>query len=175
MLKKTITYKDLDGNDIIEDFYFSLSKAEIAEMELGREGGFAKYLEKLIASENASEIIATFKKILLSSIGRRSEDGKRFIKSDEIANEFLQSDAYSTLFMSLINEEDSAAEFVTGILPADMSNIKPTKTVELPEETKDEKPAYIRENRDPTKEEIQSMTPEELQEAFKRKSLRSVE
>lgn len=175
MLKKTITYKDLDGNDITEDFYFNLSKAEIAEMELGKEGGFSKYLEQLIASEDAAAIIATFKKILVSAIGRRSEDGKRFIKSDEIANEFLQSDAYSTLFMNLITEEDSAAEFVTGILPADMPDVKPTETVELPEKAKDDRPAYVRENRDPTKEELQNMTVEEMQEAFKRKNLRSVE
>ena len=33
MLKKTITYTDYNGSQRTEDFYFNLSKAEIAEME----------------------------------------------------------------------------------------------------------------------------------------------
>ena len=32
MLKKTITFEDLDGNLVTDDFYFHLSKAEIAEI-----------------------------------------------------------------------------------------------------------------------------------------------
>jgi hypothetical protein len=32
MLKKTITYTDYNGNKLTEDFYFNLSRAEIAEM-----------------------------------------------------------------------------------------------------------------------------------------------
>lgn len=46
MYKKTITYTDYDGNERTEDFYFNLTKAEIAEMELSAEGGFDKLIEK---------------------------------------------------------------------------------------------------------------------------------
>lgn len=120
MLKKTITYEDVDGNPVTEDFYFNLNKAEIAEMELSRSEGLSGFLEQIIASENAAEIVATFKQIILKAYGMRSDDGKRFIKSEELSNEFLQKDAYSVLFMELVVDADKSAEFVRSIVPADL-------------------------------------------------------
>ena len=170
MLKKTITYEDLEGNPVTEDFYFNLSKAELAEMELSHDGSFASFLEELIRSMDGEKIIDIFKKIIGGSIGRRSEDNKRFIKSEEIRQDFFQSDAYSVLFMELATEEDAAAAFVRGILPKDMQG--PVQE-QLPKSTPQETPAYILENRDPTKEEMANMSREELLAAFKRKSTSS--
>ncbi len=31
MLKKTVKYEDLDGNEVVEDFHFHMTKAEILE------------------------------------------------------------------------------------------------------------------------------------------------
>lgn len=39
MLKKTITYKDYNGVERTEDFWFNLNETEITEMELGVHGG----------------------------------------------------------------------------------------------------------------------------------------
>ena len=47
MLKKTIKYTDYDGNEREEDFYFNLSKAEVTEMELSKEGGMSEYIKKI--------------------------------------------------------------------------------------------------------------------------------
>ena len=179
MLKKTITYSDLDGNPVTEDFYFNLSKAEIAEMELSHEGGFSAYLQRIIESQNGAEIIATFKNIVMGAVGRRSEDGRRFIKSEEITNEFLQTDAYSQMFMELVTDSEAAAEFVRAIVPADMAEAVANESggtdVPLPEQKKDDRPAYILENRNPTQEELQEMSKEEMQEAFRHKTIRSVQ
>ena len=41
MLKKTITYTDYNGMTRTEDFYFNLSMAEVAEMEMSTAGGLA--------------------------------------------------------------------------------------------------------------------------------------
>ena len=109
MLKKTLTYSDLDGNPVTEDFYFSLSKAEIAEMELSYDGGLQTHLKRIVANKDGAAIIGAFKNILTSSVGRRSEDGRRFIKSDEITQEFMQTDAYSELFMELVTDADASA------------------------------------------------------------------
>lgn len=177
MLKKTITYEDLDGNPVTEDFYFNLSKAEIAEMELSYEGGWGAHLQNIIKSQDGAEIISTFKKILLSAIGRRSEDGRRFVKSPEIADEFVQTDAYSKLFMELVTDANAAAEFVKGIVPSDLAAgiAAGEKVPGIPEPAKDDTPAYIKENRDPTPAELQSMTKEELQEAFRRRNIKAAE
>lgn len=177
MLKKTITYKDLDGNDVTEDFYFNLSKAEIAEMELGERGGFSAYLNKIVSEEDTGEIIRTFKMIIANALGRRSEDGKRFLKSEEINDDFFQSDAYSQLFMELITDATAAAEFVKAIMPADMADmidVADISSIEAgSEEAKDDIPAYIREDRDPTPKEMQAMSKEEMQAAFARRMVRN--
>jgi hypothetical protein len=173
MLKKTITYKDLDGNPVTEDFYFNLSKAELAEMELSQKGGFESYIRELLAAEDGGAIIGAFKNIITSAVGRRSEDGRRFIKNQEIVDDFLQSDAYSTLFMEFITDETAAARFVRGIVPSDMAEVSPELS-QVPEEPKDDRPAYIRENREPTPKELREMSREELQEAFAFKTARSV-
>ena len=121
MLKKTITYKDLDGNDITEDFYFSLSKAELAEMQLSENGGLKERLVEIIASKDQRQIIQHFKSIIRSTVGRRSEDGKRFEKSERIADEFMQTDAYSVLFMELLTDVNKGAEFIRAVIPSDLS------------------------------------------------------
>jgi len=121
MFKKTITYDDFDGNSVTEDLYFHLSKAELIEMELSEKEGLAHYLQNIIESEDGAAILETFKKIVLSSYGKKSEDGRRFIKSAELRDEFTQSNAYSELFMELATNAESAAEFINGLVPADMA------------------------------------------------------
>lgn len=117
MLKKTITYEDYDGNTRTEDFYFNLSKAELIEIEASTPGGVAAKLEKISKDNNGSEIIKTFKDIILKSYGVKSEDGKRFIKSEEISKAFEETEAYSELFYELALDADKAAAFVNGIMP----------------------------------------------------------
>ena len=120
MLKKTVTYVDYNGVERTEDFYFNLSKAEVAEMELSVQGGFSKMLEEIIASKDNVQIVNLFKQMVLKSYGEKSPDGRRFIKSDEIAQAFAQTEAYSEIFMELALDEKKAADFVNGIMPANL-------------------------------------------------------
>lgn len=121
MLKKTITYTDYDGNERTEDFYFNLSKAELTEMELTTEGGLQTVLKNIVEARDIPRITAMFKKLLLMSYGQKSADGKRFIKSQQLSEEFTQTEAYSNLFLELLSDEDAAAAFVKGIVPADLA------------------------------------------------------
>ena len=122
MLKKTITYTDYDGNKRTEDFYFNLSKAEVAEMEMSVEGGLTKTLEKIVAEQDGKRIIEMFKDLILKAYGEKSLDGKRFIKSKELSEAFSQTEAYSELFMELAMNAEASAAFVNGIIPV-MDNI----------------------------------------------------
>lgn len=118
MLVKTIKYVDYDGNEREEKFYFNLSKAELAEMELSYEGGMKKHLERMIDEKDNRRLVEHFKNIILGSYGVKSEDGKRFIKSDELSTSFSQTEAYSNLFLELLSSEtDAAANFINGIIP----------------------------------------------------------
>jgi len=120
VLKKTITYKDFNGEEVSEDFFFHLSKAELVELEMSHKGGLSAALERIIAAEDNQGIIAEFKNIILTAYGKRSEDGKRFIKNQELRDEFTSTEAYSTLFMELVTDTDAATAFINGIIPADM-------------------------------------------------------
>ena len=121
MLKKTIKYTDYDGNERNEDFYFNLTKAEVMEMEMGTTGGMQKMLEKIVAEQDSKRIIETFKDIIIRSYGVKTPDGKRFMKSKELADAFTQTEAYSELFMELATNADAAAAFVNGIVPQNLA------------------------------------------------------
>ena len=117
MLAKQITYTDYDGVTRTETFYFNLSKAEIAEMQLTHPGGYAEYLQRIIDAKDQAELIKAFKVLVLNSYGVKSEDGKRFRKSEELSKEFEESEAYSELFMELLSDTNAASNFVNGIMP----------------------------------------------------------
>lgn len=121
MLKKTITYTDYNGSERTEDFYFNLTKAEIMEMEMSTTGGLAEMINRIVAAQDMPAIIKVFKDLVLRAYGEKSADGKRFVKSDEIATGFAQTEAYSILFMELATDAEKASEFVNGVVPADMS------------------------------------------------------
>lgn len=121
MLKKTIKYNDYNGVEITEDFYFNLSKAEIAEMELEVPGGMTAMLKRITAAKDTPSLVKIFKDLILRSYGVKSDDGKRFIKSNELRESFMQTEAYSELFMELATNAEAASEFVNGIIPADVA------------------------------------------------------
>ena len=120
MLKKTIKYTDYNGETREEDFYFNLSRAEVTEMELSKEGGMSEYIKKISAAQNAPELIKLFKEIITKSYGEKSLDGKRFIKNKELTEAFTQTEAYSELFVELASNADEAAKFINGIMPKNM-------------------------------------------------------
>ena len=117
MFKKTITYTDYNGNERTEDFYFNLTKAEIAEMELSVNGGLTEYINRITNAQDTKQLVTLFKDLILKSYGVKSLDGKRFMKNDELREEFSQTEAYSELFMELASDADAATKFVNGIVP----------------------------------------------------------
>jgi hypothetical protein len=164
MLKKTMTFPDLDGNDVTEVFWFHINKAELATLELSTKDGLSAHLQAIVDAVDGAEIIEQFNTIIRLAIGRRSEDNKRFIKSPEIAQEFFETEAYSQLFMSIVTDEGAAAEFINGIMPVLVasSDDKDPKLVK----SKPDVPLYVSENRRATPNEAVGMSQQELQEAF---------
>lgn len=117
MLKKTITYTDYNGNERTEDFYFNLTQAEVAEMEMSTSGGLSEMINRIVAAQDHPQIIKIFKDLILRAYGEKSPDGKRFVKSKELSDEFSQTEAYSQLFMELATDADAASKFVNAIVP----------------------------------------------------------
>lgn len=121
MLTKTIEYTDYNGVERKETFYFNLSEAELTEMELGQAGGLSEMMKKVVETQDVPSIIKIFKKLILKAYGVKSEDGRRFMKSEELSKEFSETEAYSKLFMELATDDTKGAEFVNGILPASLA------------------------------------------------------
>lgn len=121
MFTKKIPYTDYRGVKRTEEFFFNLNKAELAEMELSITGGLHDTLKKIVETEDIPQIVKIFKQLILKSYGEISADGKRFIKSEELSEAFSQTEAYSELFMELVQNPDAAAAFVNGVIPEDMT------------------------------------------------------
>lgn len=130
MLKKTTTYVDYNGTERTEDHYFHLTKAEIMEMELGTVGGLTETIRKIIAAQDTPSIVKLFKELVLKAYGVKSDDGKRFIKNDELREAFSQTEAYSMIFMELATDADAASNFVNGIVPSDIAPQDHQKSLE---------------------------------------------
>ena len=122
MLKKTITYTDYNNVKRTEDFYFTLSKAEIVEMQISTSGGLVEMINTIVKAQDNAAIVKIFKELILKAYGEKSPDGKRLEKSEAISNAFAQTEAYSDLFMELATDADAAAAFVNGIIPADLAD-----------------------------------------------------
>lgn len=122
MLCKKIKYTDYNGVEREEEFYFNLSKAEIMKW-LTTNGAYTidSVLKKMIETENVKDMVGEFEFLIQTAYGEKSLDGKRFIKSPEVKANFIESEAYSVLFMELVGDAQKAAEFFNAIIPADLA------------------------------------------------------
>lgn len=117
MYKKTITYTDYNGVERTEDHWFNMTTAELTKLELGKAGGFSNSLERITKALDGPSLIKEFENIIDKSYGVKSDDGKRFIKSEQILNDFKQTEAYSQLFMELLSDDEEGSKFINGIIP----------------------------------------------------------
>lgn len=191
MLKKSITFENLDGDEVTEIFYFHLSQAELTKMSLSHGGDLEAYFRKILREKNAEAIIEAFDEIILSTVGRRSPDGRRFEKDNgRVAQEFKETDAYSVLFTELLSQDGKALqEFFVSVVPTKSratmeANLKANNELgeaagkklaevddpvvslgaKLDKEVAEAifRPAWELENREPTRDELLKLTPAEF-------------
>lgn len=188
MLKKTLTYETIDGEKVTEDFYFHMSKADLLKLMVSKEGGFEAYVQRVVQARDIREAIAAIGDILDLSYGRKTADGKGFEKSPEILSRFKSLEAYSDLYLELALNPEQGAEFVRAIMPKNLEGSLP-QNVELPSDkpatpaipppvsdtvaaqewvdtANDPRPTYMKEDRDPTPQELQKMSEAEIAQAM---------
>lgn len=130
MIKKTIAYTDYNGNQRKEDFYFNLTKAEVARMEMGIEGGMSEMINRIVSAQDVPSLISVFEEMIQKSYGVKTPDGRGFIKRKEDLESFMSTEAYSELYMELVTDADAAAEFLNGIIPSNID--KKSVQIEAP-------------------------------------------
>ena len=112
MLKREITYEDFNGEKVTGTYYFNQLGLRLSNLRVAYEGGLESSLKRIIETKDNRALVNEFKRIVLLAYGVRSEDGKRFIKSDKLREEFSQTAAYDELFMELASDDDAAANFI---------------------------------------------------------------
>lgn len=123
MFQKAITYEDYNGVKKTKNFYFNLTRSEIAKMHLMTEGGLDQMIKKMIESGSNKEIFTYFENFVLSCYGEKSADGEEFIKNEEIREKFRNHPAYDVLFMEFIEGGDKAmSDFINAVVPRDMQD-----------------------------------------------------
>lgn len=134
MLKRSITYENpFTEQEVTEEHYFHISKADLVEMEIEEHGnayksnddqeltGMQAKLQRVVDSQDGKAIMTEFKDIIRRSYGRK--EGERFIKTEEAWKEFQSSEAFSQLLFELCTMPDESANFINGVVPNNLDQI----------------------------------------------------
>lgn len=171
MFKRTIKFETLDGEEKTREFYFHISKSELMAMANDADS-MQERIKRIQATNDVRAVIEEFRSLIRMSVGIRSEDGERFIKTPEAQSYLLDSPAFDELLFDLISKPDAAVEFIKQLVPQKLQDdlqkeLEKQKAVADPlREPSDPRPNYQVEHRKPTPTELQKMTKEELQEAW---------
>lgn len=176
MITKTFTYRDYDDVSQTETFNFHLTKSEILELTdlLPRLQAWRNVTDgpaRDLTDSEVRELLSIVRMLIDASYGVR--EGKRFKKDRDTFLEFKESAAYDEFLFGLFSPDpEVAVAFITALIPQDLieqaqAEARANETAALPGSTDDEQPAWIREDREPTREELSSMTKEQMQEVFR--------
>lgn len=114
MITKKITYENFDGEEITEELYFRLSTKEMSDDE------FQKIRDRIAdgyKKKDNLQVLNAILEIVIKSYGKKSEDGKAFIKTEEATKNFENSEACDELAYELLNNEGELQKFIEGIMP----------------------------------------------------------
>lgn len=118
MLIKKITYTDYNGQTRTEEFMFNYSRADASRLVMSTKEGLEAFLKRIAKEEDRTKMFGFLEEFILKAYGEKSDDGRRFIKSEELSTAFSQTEAYSILLMELLDGGDQAiADFVNAVVP----------------------------------------------------------
>jgi hypothetical protein len=174
MIKRTVTYTDFDGNVQTDEVYFHLSKQEfidLTEMEAEVRSWAERFNgeERELTSEEIRGVLALVRKLGLKGYGERSADGKRFVKSAQLAEEFSQTALWDEFLFSLFQNPDELNQFLVSLVPTEYreqsaarNNVQAQpRVIEVPLPEADQNRAA---NVAELQAQLSSLTPEQIQE-----------
>lgn len=142
MYKKTITYKDFDNKERVEDLYFNLTKTELIDFALEMPDNVSdsmasdsegtdesKALTKVMSAFTSKSIFKFLKDLILKSYGVRKDEGRRFAKIDEngkpLSVEFAETMAFEAIMDEFLSDDKAAADFVNAVIPSNIADKMP--------------------------------------------------
>lgn len=121
MYTETIKFTDFNGNACTEKHSFNLTKAELLKLEATTKGGYAGYVQAAMDAQDSAKLWNIIEELIAKSYGVKSADGRRFIKNQEVLDNFIQTEAYSELIMKYLGDADAFANFINGVIPSDLA------------------------------------------------------
>lgn len=116
MQKLTIHFENFDGETVSEDLYFHLNIKELQAMEEWPVP-LTKRIADLTNTQDGKKAFELMRDIIEAAYGERSEDGKRFVKNEEVLKNFTQGLAYDEVIIKFIDGSMDLAKFIEGLLP----------------------------------------------------------
>ena len=108
------------GNMREEVFYFNFTEEESLAVTIIGSETLEGAITRLLTESNYQKIYELIGDIVKKSVGRMSEDGRKFVKNQDILDDFTQTNAYSDFMMELMSGEEATGailEFLNGIIP----------------------------------------------------------
>lgn len=127
MIRKEIQFKNFNDETETGVFFFNMSKGELVMQQMAaidqHTESFQDKLEKIAKNLQGRALVDTLREIIFDSYGEKTVDGKNFVKirdGKHIVENFLSSGAYSELVVELLSSADGMADFINGLMPADL-------------------------------------------------------
>lgn len=120
MIKETLTYKDYNGEERTEDRYFHMTKIEWLRFDK-KYGGMKEYIAKAIRDNDEYGILNLLEDLVRTAYGEKSSDGVRFVKSQELLDRFMQTEAYSDMIIGFLTDTEKGIAFFNRLAPADLN------------------------------------------------------
>ncbi|QEQ93543.1 hypothetical protein SEA_GIRLPOWER_44 [Streptomyces phage GirlPower] len=121
-VRKIIEHETPDGVPVQSEWYFSLGKSDMAEMDLAHMEDPGKYLQDLIDQKDSRAMMDLWQQMLFHAVGIR--EGDLIIKDTKddksVSRRFRGCGAYDAFFGSLMEMPDAGFQFFISIMPADI-------------------------------------------------------
>lgn len=149
-VKKSITFHNLDGEEVTEDWYFSLTEAAVAELPFMHDQNRDEILTEIARTKDSKGWLDILKMVVLASVGRREDN--LLIRDEATKRQFEYGGAYEEFFSELITHDDAGYGFFQSTLPPKL--LKKLQDVESQQE------------REYSEDEMLAMTDEEFFRIF---------
>jgi hypothetical protein len=174
MFKKTITWTDLNDQERTTELYFHLSKLDLGEFQQKLVEWQVQFQNAMKADDLASGM-RVWTEIVRFGIGVKSEDGSRFVKTETVKDDLMESPAVEELIYGFALNPAEALDFIAALLPKELSDkfaelmkadSAMSEFVKKPVEVEDNRPAWEKENRNPTSAEFATLTPDQQKAVY---------
>lgn len=118
MFSEVITYKDIDGNEAQEEYWFSLDESEIAQLKVTHKRDIGQYFRRIINADSTEQLILFYRELL--ELGVCMRVGNRLDKSQDVRDMFVGTGAYNALFLKLIQSPDQGASWINKMFPQEL-------------------------------------------------------